>query len=208
MPKSSFRLTALLSGAIVCTSAPAMAQRTSALNAMGLDTLVARSSSHVVVVQPAIIQRPDPNATVGEREDVGEPLSPAVAHALGCLLVGTVGTSIAAFAGTKNVVNIIAGGHVVPASQLALYTAVVGVVFGTFCAVGQALTPLYLHVMRPRPAPPVRRQLEHKVDLSLAHRATGAARIERGSFANVTSEPEDMRVEDMRVPAIWLYRKN
>jgi hypothetical protein len=206
MPTSSIRLTAFVSYALLSSVTSASAQRASSIDASGLQTLVARSTSHAVYVERAVIQRPTPNALPNGEEGISdESTNPAVAHALGCLIVGSVGTGIAAMAGTKNVVNIIAGGHVVPASQLALYTAVVGVLFGTFCAVGQALTPLYLHVVRssPPPAPPPplpRRQLEQKVRWDVGGR-TLPAWIERSAVGS--TEPE----EDMSVPASWLHRK-
>lgn len=80
-----------------------------------------------------------------------EPIDPNVAQSVGCVAVGLTGTSIAMLAGGENVVNILSGGLVVPVNQIALYTAIIGVVFGTFCAVGQAVTPLYLYAMRAAP---------------------------------------------------------
>ena len=80
----------------------------------------------------------------------GEADDAAVAQAIGCVIVGTTATTLALAAGSENVVNIISGGLVTPTNQVALYTAMVGVVFGTFCAVGQALTPLYMHIMTKR----------------------------------------------------------
>ncbi len=81
-------------------------------------------------------------------------IDPAVAQAMGCLIAGVAGTGLSLASGLENVVNIVAGGTVVPVNQLALYTAVAGVVFGTFCAVGQAVTPLYLQLVRTAPAAP------------------------------------------------------
>lgn len=73
-------------------------------------------------------------------------LDPALAASYGCLIAGTIGTSMAVAAGSQNVVNVVAGGLVVPASEAALTVAVIAVVFGSFCAVGQALTPIYLNI--------------------------------------------------------------
>lgn len=75
-------------------------------------------------------------------------LDPSVAQSIGCVIAGTIGTTVALSAGGENVVNIVAGGLVAPINQIALYTAIVGVVFGTFCSVGQAVTPLYLHTTK------------------------------------------------------------
>jgi hypothetical protein len=182
----------------ICTHASA--QR---LDAAGVHSLVARSSSQAVHVERALLQRPDRNIQAqGEDGAPGEPVNPAVAYAVGCLIAGTVGTSITAVAGTKNVVNIIAGGQVVPTSQLALYTAVIGVVFGTFCAVGQALTPLYLHVMRPSATPQPPRQLEHNVQKVKWTFDAVPPPTER---TNLAATPTDQ--EDMSVPASWLHRR-
>src|SRR5262249_4308035 len=149
----------------------AMSQDASSRDAAGIELLVARSASHAVYVERTSAPRPNTNSSPdGDEGASAEPVNPAVAHALGCLIAGSVGTGVAALAGTRNVVQIIAGGHVVPASQLALYTAVVGVIFGTFCAVGQALTPLYLHVARSSSHPASNGPLEHKIQWRIVER--------------------------------------
>ncbi len=71
-------------------------------------------------------------------------LNDAEKQSLGCLAVGSAGLSIALFADGVNIINVIAGGLVAPTNQLVLYTSLVGVVFASFCAVGQALTPAAL----------------------------------------------------------------
>jgi len=81
----------------------------------------------------------------------------SVKQSAGCLLGGAVGTSMALYAGAENLVNVIAGGVVASANPMVLYTGVFGVVFASFCAIGQALTPLYLHYVDradPEPALP------------------------------------------------------
>lgn len=60
---------------------------------------------------------------------------------LGCIIGGVTGTTLSVGAGGLNVVNLIAGGLVPAASPVAAYLALGGVVFASFCAVGQALTP-------------------------------------------------------------------
>src|SRR5262245_37361774 len=107
MSISSPRLTALLSSAVICASTSAMAQSTGSLDAAGIEALVARSTSHAVYVERTTFQRPNPDALRdGDEAGAGEPTNPAVAHALGCLIAGSVGTGVAALAGTKNVVHI------------------------------------------------------------------------------------------------------
>ena len=59
--------------------------------------------------------------------------------------------------GWQNVTNLISGGGSVPgATPSVVALGVFGVVFTSFCAIGQALTPLYLHYF-PEPPPAVPR---------------------------------------------------
>ncbi len=81
-------------------------------------------------------------------------LSPEVQQSLGCAIAGAGGTAAALAAGGENLVNIIAGGVVAPQNRAVLYIGLAGVVFASFCAIGQALTPLYLYaVTTPEPPP-------------------------------------------------------
>lgn len=82
-------------------------------------------------------------------------MSDATKQSIGCVLTGSGGTALAVWAGGENLVNVIAGGMVVPANAVVLYTGLVGVVFASFCAIGQALTPLYMHLVE-TPEPPPR----------------------------------------------------
>lgn len=74
--------------------------------------------------------------------------------ALGCVVGGVVGTAGAIAIGGENIVNLIAGGLVPVANSAALYAALTGVVFATFCAVGQSLTPLIVYSYRKYVAAP------------------------------------------------------
>jgi hypothetical protein len=67
---------------------------------------------------------------------------------LGCIVGGTLGTAGALFVGGENIINLIAGGLVVPTSPAALYASLFGVVFASFCAVGQAMTPVVVYAYR------------------------------------------------------------
>ena len=60
---------------------------------------------------------------------------------LGCIVGGVTGTGLSISAGGLNVINLIAGGLVTAANPTAAYIALGGVVFASFCAVCQALTP-------------------------------------------------------------------
>ncbi|MGE0719458.1 MAG: hypothetical protein AB7P02_28710 [Alphaproteobacteria bacterium] len=72
-------------------------------------------------------------------------MSPEVKKSVGCLVTGVAATALSLSAGSENLVNLIAGGIVQPANATVLYIGVFGVVFASFCAIGQAVTPLYLH---------------------------------------------------------------
>lgn len=63
---------------------------------------------------------------------------------LGCIVGGTTGTALSLSAGGMNVVNLIAGGLVPASSPVAMWVALGGVVFASFCSVGQAVTPTVL----------------------------------------------------------------
>lgn len=89
-------------------------------------------------------------ATAGEHQMPEE-----VKQSIGCVVTGTAGVAAAVAAGGENLINIIAGGIVVPQNRAVLYIGLAGVVFASFCAVGQALTPIYLYYTEPpEPAAP------------------------------------------------------
>ena len=75
---------------------------------------------------------------------------------LGCIVGGTTGTALSLSAGGMNVVNLIAGGLVPASSPVAMWVALGGVVFASFCSVGQAVTPTvlatYAYFVHPAPA--------------------------------------------------------
>lgn len=69
-------------------------------------------------------------------------------NSLGCVVGGSVGMGAALAIGGINISNLIAGGLVPAASPAALYASLFGVVFATFCAVGQAVTPVAIYAYR------------------------------------------------------------
>lgn len=104
---------------------------------------------------PALAALPKPQPpSIPDKPPVIEDEAPdmTVSQSIGCVVAGGLGTTVAMAAGAENLIGILAGGAVAPLNQVALYTAIVGVVFSTFCAVGQAVTPLYLHATRPAPS--------------------------------------------------------
>jgi hypothetical protein len=77
-------------------------------------------------------------------------------------MVGTVGTSVTLAGGGIGVLAGLAGSVGAPGAG-ALTLGLTGLVFGTFCAVGAVLTPLYVYVTQPRrvaPPPPRERHAE------------------------------------------------
>ena len=70
------------------------------------------------------------------------PMSEQVMASYGCFFTGAAGTAGAVTFGAENLANLIAGGIVAPANVAILTIGVLGVVFASFCTVGQALTPM------------------------------------------------------------------
>lgn len=136
----------MLAASFLCAALPAHAQF-----AISGAAAPQRPVEMTSPLQSIVFPKPQPpvsNAASEQPTGAAEQDDPAFAQALGCVIAGVAGTSVAMAAGSENVVNIVAGGLVAPVNRIALYTAVVGVVFGTFCAVGQAMTPIYLHLMK------------------------------------------------------------
>jgi hypothetical protein len=65
-------------------------------------------------------------------------------QSVACLVTGGTATLAALGFGWQNVTNLISGGVVPAAGPGAVALGLFGVVFTSFCAIGQALTPLYL----------------------------------------------------------------
>lgn len=134
-------------------------------------------------------------------------LDPSVSQSIGCVLAGTLGTGVALSAGGENVVNIVAGGLVAPINQIALYTAIVGVVFGTFCSVGQAVTPLYLYATNP----PVKKAAEKLTcsppTLSATEMRQPPALLISAPHTTVHERENDRAVVDMSAPETFRRRK-
>lgn len=111
----------------LAAAAPAVAQS---------DALPAKSYG------PSFSLPPDPGgqaADAASGRDVSE-----YDLSLGCIVGGSAGTALSMSAGGMNVVNLIAGGLVPATSPVAMWVALGGVVFASFCSVGQALTPAVL----------------------------------------------------------------
>jgi len=68
-----------------------------------------------------------------------------VKAAWGCVISGTAATVAAMAGNAENLINVVAGGIVTPANPAVLYLGLAGVVFTSFCTLGQQLTPLYLY---------------------------------------------------------------
>lgn len=65
-----------------------------------------------------------------------------VRQAWACVAGGSAGTAAAVAAGAENLVNVVAGGVVAPNNRAVMIVGLAGVVFTTFCTLGQQLLPL------------------------------------------------------------------
>ena len=74
-----------------------------------------------------------------------------VTAAWACVLIGSIGTGAAMAANSVNLLNVVAGGVVSPANPAVLYLGLAGVVFTSFCTLGQQLTPLYVYYFHDQP---------------------------------------------------------
>ncbi|MSP49517.1 MAG: hypothetical protein EXQ95_09345 [Alphaproteobacteria bacterium] len=88
--------------------------------------------------QAVLVKSYGPGFPEGARDET-------VGRSAGCLIGGAIGAALALAAGGQNLVNVIAGGEAIPANPVVLFTGLIGVVFASFCSIGQALTPLYLY---------------------------------------------------------------
>jgi hypothetical protein len=75
-------------------------------------------------------------------------------QSVACLVTGGAATLAALSFGWQNVTNLISGGIVPAAGPGAVALGLFGVVFTSFCAIGQALTPLYLDLVDGVPPQP------------------------------------------------------
>lgn len=78
-------------------------------------------------------------------------MPPEVRGAWGCVIAGTAGTAVALSADSINLLNVVAGGIVLPNNPTVLYLGLAGVVFTTFCTLGQQLAPLYTYYFVDQP---------------------------------------------------------
>ena len=84
------------------------------------------------------------------RDDVpanDDEMSFLTTQSVACLVTGGTATLAALGFGWQNVTNLISGGVVPAAGPGAVALGLFGVVFTSFCAIGQALTPLYLDIV-------------------------------------------------------------
>lgn len=130
--------------------------------AFGVSTVVVPASTATAQELASPMIPPKPRA---------QPLPSDVATAWGCVMVGTAGTAAALTANSTNLLNVVAGGIVTPANPAVLYLGLAGVVFTSFCSLGQQLTPLYLYYFGSEPGPEV------EIAKSSVRRVADAAQI-------------------------------
>ena len=95
-------------------------------------------------LQPASVRLPPPADDVPANDDE---MSFLTTQSVACLVTGGTATLAALGFGWQNVTNLISGGVVPAAGPGAVALGLFGVVFTSFCAIGQALTPLYLDIV-------------------------------------------------------------
>lgn len=74
------------------------------------------------------------------------PMSDSEAQGYGCLVSGAIATGMTALAGTDELIKIVAGGTIGPATPAAAVVAFTGTVFASICAVGALATPALLRL--------------------------------------------------------------
>ena len=121
-----------------------------------LDASEATATPAILVLDPArasefpwLAQAPGEPAPLGGAAELGD----AEINSFGCLIGGSLGMGASMYIGGLGIVNLIAGGLVPVQNPAALYLSLFGVAFATFCAVGQALTPLTVYTYKRYVAP-------------------------------------------------------
>ncbi len=136
-----------------------------------------------------------------------EDLSMEVMKSFGCLATGTGGTLAAIGFGPENLVNLVSGGIVTPANSAVLAIGVVGVVFASFCTVGESLTPSVLY-FTDRAAPVATRIADATIATASAalEATTAAARATGTTLASALSPTIDATLEAANTAPRKLHR--
>jgi len=155
-----------------------------------------------ILVASQALAVPATGALVGEAGSMADgdglalqqppPMTETLRASYGCFVSGIGGTTAALLLGPQNLVNVVAGGIVVPAGVGVLAMGVFGVVFASFCTVGQALTPMALDLSE-RLAGPVE-QASQGVARStefLSESLAPAHRLWRDTVAMISRRCED-----------------
>jgi hypothetical protein len=105
------------------------------------------------VIQARVVGPAFPNMSGPAREPDGS-MSAETRQSVGCLILGTTMTGAAAIAGAENLIFLISGDVVPVRNQGVFILGTLAVTFGTFCAIGATLTPLWdSWTASPSPAP-------------------------------------------------------
>lgn len=86
-----------------------------------------------------------PGAGALADDELGPP-SDGELQGYGCLISGAVATGLTWFAGTNQMIMVVAGGTLAPTSTVGLAVAITGTVFASVCAVGALGTPAILRL--------------------------------------------------------------
>ena len=153
--------------------------------------LVRAALLSTALLLPALPTRAQPAPAPAAEEPSME-----VMKSFGCLATGTGGTLAAIGFGPENLVNLVSGGIVTPANSAVLAIGVVGVVFASFCTVGESLTPSVLYMMD-RTAPVATRIADATIATASAalEATTTAARATGTTLASALSPTIDATLE-------------
>ncbi|MFO1039266.1 MAG: hypothetical protein U1E45_20675 [Geminicoccaceae bacterium] len=113
---------------------------------------------YVAVTPAGLGYRPLPPSQLVSDEPASEAFTEQTREGIACLVTGSVATGLAVVAGWQNVTNLMSGGIVNATTPAAVGLALFGVVFGSFCAIGQALTPVFVNVFDLPPPSPAEQQ--------------------------------------------------
>lgn len=120
---------------------------------------VARAESEEAALLRLVQERAEARQGLGPSQDLAAvpqappapPADPATAvdkeviTGWACVATGAAGTTLAMIGGSENMINVIAGGIVPTANPIILYASIAGVIFTSFCTLGESLAPLYIH---------------------------------------------------------------
>ena len=137
-----------------------------------------------------------PTQTAQRAAPAVAPLPEQVRASVGCLITGTAGTIVAGAFGGDEILSVIAGGGLPPTNRVIYMTGLLTVVFVSFCAVGQAMEPLYTHLKErsevPAPDETIQIHRRHPANLRDVSYRTEAGNWPRLSKSSIKAQPQNL----------------